>query len=73
MSEIPRKVESNIKERATSGRSTVNREVTIGKTAIRDLVSLKPVKMTIDFTVDTLDNIGDFIKKQAEITRRWIS
>lgn len=70
--EIPRKVESGITKRADSARNTIKREVSIGRTFIGDLTSLKPVKAVIDVVVDTIDNVGDLIKEQASITREWI-
>jgi len=69
---IPSKVESNIKERIDVSWSLVKEEIETVKTFVNDLMSLKPVKAFVDLTVDTMDNIGDFIKRQAEITRRWI-
>ena len=71
MSHIPGKVEGNVRARFESGKSTVSREVGIVKTFASDLLGLKPVKAVVDVTVDTLDNVGDFLKKQAEITRSW--
>lgn len=70
--EIPSKVESNLKARGSSVRSAVNAEVSTVKTAVRDLIQLKPVKAVVGLVTETVDNIGDLIKDQAEITRRWV-
>lgn len=69
--EIPGKVERGIQSRVDATRDTVKKEVDIVRTFVKDIASLKPVKAVIDLGVDTLDNVGDFIKKQAEITREW--
>lgn len=71
--EVPGKVERNVKDRASSVRAVVNEEVNTVRTAIRDLVALKPIKAVVGLTVDTLDNVGDLVLKNADITRRWIS
>lgn len=69
--EIPGKVERGIQERVDATRDTVKKEVGIVRTFVQDIASLKPVKAVVDLGVNTLDNVGDFIKKQAEITREW--
>lgn len=71
--QIPGKVESNLKERARGVRSAASRELTIGRTFISDLVALRPVKAVTDVVTDTLDNAGDLVKVQADVTRRWLS
>lgn len=71
--EIPGKVERNVKDRVASGRTIVTEEMNTVRTAIKDLVALKPVKAVVGLTVDTLDNVGDLVLKNADITRRWIS
>jgi hypothetical protein len=70
--EIPRKVESGITKRADAARNGIKREVAIGRTFVGDLTSLRPIKAVIDVVVDTIDNVGDFVKEQASITREWI-
>lgn len=70
--EVPKKVESGVKDRVDATRDTVKKEVEIVRTFVKDISTLRPVKAVIDLGVDTLDNIGDFLKGQAEITRRWI-
>jgi len=69
--EVPGKVESKIKRRVDTTRDAVKREVDIARTFVRDVTGLKPVKAVIDVGVDTLDNIGDWLKRQAELTREW--
>jgi len=73
MAEVAGKVERNIRERVASARETASRQVEVVRTAVRELLSLKPVAATVDLVVDTIDNVGDFLKKQAEIFRRWAS
>ncbi len=70
--EMPGKVESKIKRRVDAAKNVATREVEIAKTFIGDLTGLRPVKAIIDLGVETLDNVGDLIKKQAEITREWV-
>ena len=70
--ELPDKVERGIKERIDKTREAVNKEVTIVRTFVKDVASLKPVQALIDLGTDTLDNVGDLIKAQARITREWI-
>ena len=69
--ELPDKIESGVTARVDATRKTVKLEVEIGKTFVKDILSFRPVKAIIDLGVDTLENVGDLIKKQAEITRKW--
>lgn len=69
--ELPAKVEKGVKDRVDATRETAKKEVDVVKTFVEDIISLRPVKAVIDLGIDTLDNVGDFIKKQAEITRKW--
>jgi len=71
--EVPSKAESNIKRRADSTRSAVSREVTVVRSTVKDLVSLKPVQAVVGLVTDTVDNVGDWLKEQARITREWVS
>jgi hypothetical protein len=70
--EIPGKVESNIKKRVDSTRTIASKEVGVVRSTIRDLVGLKPVQAIVGLVTDTVDNIGDWLKDQAKITREWI-
>lgn len=70
--EIPKKVESGVKERVEVTRKAVGTQVNIVRTFVKDIASLKPVKAVIDLGIDTLDNVGDLIKEQARITREWM-
>jgi len=70
--EVPGKVERGVKSRVDATRDAVKKEVDIVRTFVRDIAGLKPVKAVIDVGVDTLDNVGDLLKKQAEITREWL-
>jgi len=71
--EVPGKVERNLRDRAGAVKTSVGREIQIARTFVRDLVGLRPVKAVVDVTTETLDNVGDLVKSQAEITRRWAS
>jgi len=73
MAAVVGKVEQNLKDRGGSVKTTISREVQIGKTFISDVIALKPVKAVVDVVIDTLDNGGDGVKRQAEIARRWLS
>ena len=70
--EVPGKVESRAKRRVDTTRNTVSREVNIAKTAVRDLLNLKPVQSIVGLLTDTVDNLGDGVKEQARITREWV-
>lgn len=73
MTEVIDRVESNIKAHVDTTRDTFSKEVTIVKTAAKDILALKPVQGVISLIADSIDNVGDGVKKQAEITRRWMS
>ena len=66
------KVDNNIKDRVRSVGSIVSKEMVTGSVVVTDLINIKPVTAAVDIVVGTLDNVGDFIKEQAEITRRWL-
>jgi len=66
------KVEGNIKQRVDATKTLARTEINIVKTGVTDLIALRPVKAVVDVVIGTLDNAGDFIKKQAEITREWV-
>lgn len=72
MPELGEKVKRNLKDRFTEVKRVPKRELEIVKTSVRDIVALKPVPAVVDLVVDTIDNIGDFVKTQSSITRRWI-
>lgn len=70
MPEIGENVKRNLKDRLRPG--TLKREVDIVKNTIKKGVELKPVVAGVDLVTETIDNVGDFVKTQAKITRRWI-
>ena len=72
MPEIADKVESNVKARVDATRDVFSKEVTTVKDAAKDVLALKPVKGIVDLVANTIDNLGDFVKEQAEITRKWV-
>ena len=69
---LPGKIETGVKKRVDATRDSAKKEVEIVKTFVDDVTTLKPVKAVIDLGIDTLGNVGDLIKKQAEITREWV-
>jgi len=71
--EVPGKVESKVKKRVDTTRDTVKREVDLVRTTVKDLVGLKPVQAVVGLLTETVDNVGDWLKEQAKITREWIS
>ena len=72
MVEIVDKVESNVKARVDATRDTLSKEVTTVKDAVKDVLGLRPVKGIVDLVANSIDNVGDFVKEQAEITRKWV-
>ena len=70
--EVPGKVEKGMQSRVDATRDAVKKEVDIVRTFVKDITGLKPVKAAIDLTTETLDNVGDWIKEQARITREWV-
>lgn len=72
MPEFPEKIKRNLKDRFEAVKTVPKRELTIVKTSVRDLMSLKPVPAVVNLVTDTIDNVGDFVTTQAAITRRWI-
>jgi len=72
MSEAARKVESNIRERVSSVTLLTDGATKSVRAAIDHLVKIEPVQAVAAFISEVGDGTGSFIKKQAEITRRWI-
>jgi hypothetical protein len=66
------KAMSGVRERLESGKALIRNEIGVGKGFISDVTQLRPVEAVVDLVADTVDNTGDFVKKQAEITRRWL-
>jgi len=73
MAEVPTKVESKVKKRVDVTRSTMNREVDVVRSTVKDLVGIKPVQAVVELVADTIDNVGDWVKDQAKITREWVT
>jgi hypothetical protein len=65
-------VKSNIKSRLDSGKALINNEISTLKETADYLKAIKPVQGAVHLVVDTIDNVGKFIKEQCEITRRWM-
>lgn len=65
------KLERNIGDRVTNIGHTIGKEVDIGKTSVDELIGLKPVQSLVGLITETLDNLGDMVKTQASISRRW--
>jgi len=65
-------VESNLRQRGQNVMSVVGAEVQTGKNTLNDVVALRPAAAVVDLVVGTIDNVGNLVKTQAEITRRWV-
>ena len=72
MPEVGEKVKRNLKRRAEAVKALPKRELNIVKSSVRNLVSLKPVPAVVDLVSDTIENVGDFVKEQAAVTRSWV-
>ena len=72
MPEIGEKVKRNLKDRFAEVKRVPKREFEIVKGAFKNLIALKPVIAVTDLATETIDNVGDFVREQATITRRWI-
>jgi hypothetical protein len=76
MAEVAKKVvdktKTNVKDRADSLKKRGREEVDLLKKAGRELVELKPVVAAVDVVAGTISTVGEFIKDQSLITRRWI-
>lgn len=57
------------RRRVDAGRKLVDDEIATLRRAADELLEIAPVKATLDLVVGTIDNVANFIKKQAELTR----
>lgn len=65
------KVSDNVKKRGDSVRNLVTGEISEAKGAFNKLLEIKPVQAINDLLTETVDNVGDFVDEQCEITRGW--
>jgi len=72
MPEVVDKVEANLKAHVDTTRDTLHKEVTTIKAAAKDFKELKPVQGIVNLIAGSIDNAGEGLRKQAEITRRWV-
>jgi len=73
--EVKRKREEvgdRIKKRLDTFSSYLDRQFDIFKESLKLAFELKPVQSAAHLTYESLDNLGDLIKKQAAITREWL-
>lgn len=72
MSEIARKVETNIKDRVSAVTLLTDGVAKTIRVGIDHLLKLEPVQAIAAITAEAGDGAGGFVKKQAEISRRWL-
>ena len=72
MPEVGEKVKRNLKDRFAEVKRVPKTEVEILKSSFKNLIALKPVIAGVDLITKTVDNIGDFVREQSTITRRWV-
>jgi len=72
MAEIARKVETNVKERISAVTVLTDGAAKTIRAGINHLLKLEPVQAVAAVGAEIGDGAADFIKKQAEITRRWL-
>ena len=66
------KVEKNLRDRADAFRRAADRERDVISSARGELREIKPVQGVITLVTGTINNFGQLLKDQCEITRRWI-
>ncbi|MCD6240367.1 hypothetical protein J7K27_02430 [Candidatus Bathyarchaeota archaeon] len=66
------KVERNLRDRADACRRAADRERDVISSARAELREIKPLQAIITLRTGTRNNIGQLLKDQCEITRRWI-
>ena len=72
MSKIAEKVETNIKERISAITLLSDGVAKTFRVGLDHLLKLEPVQALAAVGSEVGDGTGDFIKKQAEISRRWL-
>jgi len=65
-------VGDRIKKRVDALSDYLDRQFNIFRESLRLAFELKPVQSAAHLTYESLDNLGELIKKQAAITREWI-
>jgi len=72
MAELAKKVESNVKDRISAVTILTDGAAKTFRSALDPLLKLEPVQAAAAVVSDGGDGAADFIKKQAEIARRWL-
>jgi len=72
MPEVISKLETNVKSHVDQTRSTCSKEVATLKKAAGELKALKPAQALTTVIADSVGNLADGLKGQAEIVRRWV-
>lgn len=69
---IPEEAVGKMKERFDALSAAATGEIAAAKESIRLLTELKPAQAGITVLQKTIDNLAEFVRKQAEITRKWV-
>lgn len=72
MPEIVDTVTKNVKDRFESLKDLPKDEIDTLKDAFKSLKEFKPVVAVVDVVSGTVHNVGDFVKDQSLIFRRWM-
>ena len=72
MSEAVSKIKSNFRDRVDEVKRFITNEKVTIKAGVSEIIGLKPVQGLCTLVFESLNNVGALVKKQAEITRRWI-
>jgi len=69
---IPKEILDKLKERLDVLSMLITKEIEGVRKTIDLLTQLKPVQAGVTFAEETITSMTEFLKRQAEITRRWI-
>jgi len=72
MSEIVRKVETNVRDRINAIPVLVTKPMDTLMNSAKLLISLKPVKAATNLLEHAGDGAVSFVNTQADISRRWV-
>ena len=72
MAEVARKVETNIKERISAVTLLTDGAAKTFRVGLDHLLKVEPVQAVAAMISEVGDGTGEFIKKQAKITREWL-
>lgn len=69
MARVGEKGREQVKRRIDSARLTIDNELNTLRKTVDTTLEIKPVQAAVELVVGTIDNIGSFIRKQADLTR----